>query len=235
MKLFNSQKSGRLAVAAVMCLSLASCSGSKYADSKQVKSFIFMECIDDDYKESLAKDYYQLLENNKVKDVVIPHGTVEMEIGQDVADGSPWLKLCENFFCSRIWWYNPIRWDLDEDVVLSKFNSDWNKFALTLTSPPYYYSRMDKALDCRISEIDSIISGVYQDRVDYAENGDENEVDECNALINMLKSVKVARENTTDFDVLGLLVANSYINYIHKIADEKVEVYYHEFSNNLYK
>ena len=69
----------RLGLSIVLAgLVFSSCGGPKFADSAQIKSFIFMESIDDDYKNSIADDFYALLSNGKVKDVFIPNETINI-------------------------------------------------------------------------------------------------------------------------------------------------------------
>ena len=60
----------RLGLSIVLAgLVFSSCGGPKFADSAQIKSFIFMESIDLDYKFKIANDFYGLLSNGKIKDI----------------------------------------------------------------------------------------------------------------------------------------------------------------------
>ncbi|MGN1211012.1 MAG: hypothetical protein ACI4TM_04955, partial [Candidatus Cryptobacteroides sp.] len=71
------------------CLVFSSCGGPKFADSSQIKAYIFMESIDNAYKNSIADDFYALLSNGKIKDVFIPKETMFMESGQDGYEVNP--------------------------------------------------------------------------------------------------------------------------------------------------
>lgn len=190
-----------------------------------------MESIDDDYKNSIADDFYALLSNGKVKDVFIPNETMFMESGQDGYEVNPWLEYFKVLFCSR---NTPIRWLLDEDEEWQLLCRDWEDG----------YVSLDYTQDYRSFAFQSTIKKGFQDpqNIDdnieycikqldqYRERGDDTEVERYNQYINGYKLVKTLRNNMTDFQANGLLYANAYIQYIKSIANKEVDIYDCQYS-----
>lgn len=219
----------RLALSIVLAsLVFSSCGGPKFADSAQIKAYIFMESIDDAYKNSIADDFYTLLSNGKIKDVCVPKETMFLESGQDGYEVNPWLEYFKIIFCSR---HKQMPWKLDEDEELQLLCDAWNG------DYKYYYGDSNyRYLDAIAwassfpHSIDNSIEEHEKKRSNYWDRGWETNVEEENQYINGYKLVKTLRNNMTDFSANGLLYSNAYIQYIKSIAEKKVDIYDCQYS-----
>lgn len=219
----------RLGLSIVLAgLVFSSCGGPKFADSAQIKSFIFMESIDDDYKNSIADDFYALLSNGKVKDVFIPNETMFMESGQDGYEVNPWLEYFKIIFCSR---HKQMPWKLDEDEELQLLCEAWaGNFSYYFSDENYRCLDAINSASLYPQYIDESLEKHEKNRSNFWDRGWERNVEEEKQYINGYKLVKTLRNNMTDFQANGLLYANAYMQYIKSIAEKEVDIYDCQYS-----
>lgn len=200
----------RLGLSIVLAgLVFSSCGGPKFADSAQIKSFIFMESIDLDYKFKIANDFYGLLSNGKIKDIFIPDDKVYLEIGQDGYEANPWPEYFKYVFCRGKYW--PIKWVLDEDAEWNYLCDEWREYI----NP----KDIDKSLK------------YDEDKLSYyMEMEDEENIDWYIHDINKWNVAKAVMQNSTDFAATGMQITNAYIQYIKSIANKEVDIYDCQYS-----
>lgn len=213
-------------------LVFSSCGGPKFADSAQIKSFIFMESIDDAYKNSIADDFYTLLADGKIEDVFIPKETMFLESGQDGYEVNPWLEYFKVIFCSR---HKQMPWKLDEDEELQLLCNAWENGDVDIdySSEDYGSVAFQRTIEFGFQDpqnIDANIEYCIKQFENYRERGDETEVERYNQYINGYKLVKFLRSNMTDFKANGLLYSNAYIQYIKSVAEKEVDIYDCQYS-----
>lgn len=219
----------RLGLSIVLAgLVFSSCGGPKYADSAQVKAYIFMESIDDAYKNSIADDFYALLSNGKIKDVCIPKETMFLESGQDGYEVNPWLEYFKIIFCSR---HKQMPWKLDEDEELQLLCDAWaGNFTYYYLDENYSYLVAIHSASLYPQYLDDSLKEHEKKRSNYWDRGLERDVEEENQYINGYKLAKTLRSNMTDFTANGLLYSNAYIQYVKSVAEKKVDIYDCQYS-----
>lgn len=209
-----------VAAMAVTAFSTTSC-GSKPGNTEQVKSFVLMENIDDDYKYSLMEDFNNLIAQNKVKKVVLSPDKVNLIYGNDAGDCNPWLEYCRKMFIEKnfmfLW---EVGWDLDRDKTEQNIRTRWQSICTG------GYDAED------INTLKNRIEDDHKERAEYAADFNDRMVCVMNEDINRCTLALFALQNYTEMEATGLLIANAYVDYIYKTAKEKVKIYDCEYSKD---
>lgn len=209
-----------VAAMAVTAFSTTSC-GSKPGNTEQVKSYVLMKNIDNDYKYSLMEDFNNLIAQNKVKKVVLSPDKVNLIYGNDDGDCNPWLEYCRKMFIEEkfdfLW---NVGWDLDRDKTEQKIRTRWQRICTG---------------GCEAEDINTLKNRIENDhnrRAEYAADFNDQMVGVMNEDINSCTLALFALQNFTDMSATGLLIANAYVDYIYKTAKEKVKIYDCEYSKD---
>lgn len=209
-----------VAAMAVTAFSTTSC-GSKPGNTEQVKSFVLMENIDNDYKYSLMEDFNNLIAQNKVKKVVLSPDKVNLIYGNDDGDCNPWLEYCRKMFIEKnfdfLW---NVGWDLDRDKTEQNIRTRWQRICTG------GYDAED------INTLKNRIEDDHKERAEYAADFNDRMVGVMNEDINRCTLALFALQNYTEMEATGLLIANAYVDYIYKTAKEKVKIYDCEYSKD---
>ncbi len=97
-----------------------SCGGPKYADTDQIKSWIFYKSVDGEILIDIYNEYIDKLKHNSIKGVTIPEASIELWGDQDTYYINPWIYRTTTSLTSIP------RWALNQNKLLTAYLEEWD-------------------------------------------------------------------------------------------------------------
>lgn len=108
---------------------LSSCGGPKYADTDQIKSWIFYESVADNILIDISKEYIDKLKDNAITGVNIPDASIEICGLKDTYNINPWIfSTAKSIPVSVELWgvYLHLIWNTNQDEILNLYLDNWD-------------------------------------------------------------------------------------------------------------
>ena len=184
-----------LAIFAAVISFTTSCGGPKYADTDQIKAWIFYKSVDGEILTDTYNEYIDKLKQNSIKGVTIPEASIELWGEQDTYYINPWIYRTMTSIPTT--WGIPY-WELDQNKILTKYLEEWDYIY-----GPDRFAPQDNYLDM-------ILRG--------------NKSDRTKSIYNHMECDKYIQSNPEESATLRLATGNGYINYFINKANDYVTV-----------